>query len=85
MQTYYLTIDLAETTGSLHEKLKRLFSFPAYYGANLDALNDCLSERKKKCRLWIRGAKTAPEDIQSLLDGVETVFTANGNTVLRLD
>ena len=27
-----------------HEYLKKLFSFPDYYGCNLDALYDCLSE-----------------------------------------
>ena len=85
MQTYYLTLDSKDTKESLHEKIKRLFDFPAYYGANLDALNDCLSERIKKCRLWIRGAETTPRDIQSLLDGIETVFQDNGNTVSRLD
>ena len=29
---------------SAHEYLKRIFSFPDYYGNNLDALYDCLSE-----------------------------------------
>ena len=28
-----------------HEYLQKLFSFPDYYGKNLDALYDCLSER----------------------------------------
>ena len=27
-----------------HEYLKKIFSFPDYYGCNLDALYDCLSE-----------------------------------------
>lgn len=85
MRTYYLTVDSKDTAASLHEKLKRLLAFPAYYGGNLDALNDCLSERKEKCRLWIRGAKNASQERQSLLAGIETVFQDNGNTVLWLD
>ena len=28
-----------------HEYLKKILSFPDYYGCNLDALYDCLSER----------------------------------------
>ena len=35
---------LTEKT-SAHEYLQKLFSFPDYYGKNLDALYDCLSER----------------------------------------
>lgn len=29
---------------SAHEYLKKVFGFPEYYGKNLDALYDCLSE-----------------------------------------
>jgi len=29
---------------SAHQYLKRIFGFPEYYGNNLDALYDCLSE-----------------------------------------
>ena len=31
---------------ALHAELKAKLSLPDYYGANLDALNDCLSERR---------------------------------------
>lgn len=32
-----------ETIAELHNELARLLDFPDYYGANLDALYDCLS------------------------------------------
>ncbi len=33
---------------ALHEELKRKLSLPEYYGNNLDALNDCLGERRER-------------------------------------
>jgi RNAse (barnase) inhibitor barstar len=30
------------TKGELHAQLARAFDFPAYYGANWDAFNDCI-------------------------------------------
>jgi ribonuclease inhibitor len=32
-----------ESIDQLHSELARIFDFPDYYGANLDALYDCLS------------------------------------------
>jgi ribonuclease inhibitor len=32
-----------ETIAQLHDELARMLDFPDYYGANLDALYDCLS------------------------------------------
>ncbi len=42
----YAVIDAAALTGrqDLHEKLARRLSLPAWYGRNLDALYDCLTE-----------------------------------------
>lgn len=33
-----------QTPEEAHPYLKEVFSFPDYYGNNLDALNDCLNE-----------------------------------------
>ncbi len=85
MRTFYLNMDRADTAESVHGKLKTLLSLPDYYGRNLDALNDSLSESKEKGRLWIKGAKEASDAVQSLLAGVEQVFCDNGFSVLRLD
>ena len=41
-----LTVDLSEvkTVEALHVALKEAFEFPEYYGGNLDALHDCLTD-----------------------------------------
>lgn len=41
-----LTVDLSDikTVEKLHEALKEAFEFPEYYGGNLDALHDCLTD-----------------------------------------
>ncbi len=41
-----LTVDLSEvkTVEALHAALKEAFEFPEYYGGNLDALHDCLTD-----------------------------------------
>ena len=37
-------MDFAKLEEGKHEYLKNIFSFPEYYGCNLDALNDCLGD-----------------------------------------
>ena len=39
---------------ALHAELKEKLGLPAYYGGNLDALNDCLGERREKELVVIR-------------------------------
>ncbi len=39
---------------ALHAELKEKLGLPDYYGDNLDALNDCLGERREKELVVIR-------------------------------
>ena len=39
-----IILDIIQLNQGKHEYLKTLFEFPDYYGENLDALYDCLSE-----------------------------------------
>ena len=53
-----LTLDgstLGEKT-VLHPLLARELSFPSWYGGNLDALHDCLTEINQPTELVIRGS-----------------------------
>ena len=49
------------TPRAAHEALKEALSFPDYYGHNLDALHDCLTEMKKRGlqRAWAQSTPIA--------------------------
>lgn len=38
------TLDCRDSMDAIHTQLAEVLSFPAWYGRNLDALHDCLSE-----------------------------------------
>lgn len=40
----WLEADKLKSKESLYPYMKEIFDFPEYFGNNLDALNDCLSE-----------------------------------------
>ena len=44
MHTVYLDTRVFTDKESSHEYLKEMLDFPEYYGANLDALYDCLTD-----------------------------------------
>ena len=41
---YFINFSTVTDRASLHEKLKACLSLPEWYGANLDALYDCLTD-----------------------------------------
>lgn len=45
MKEYTIDASLLNENERAHDYLKEVFSFPDYYGKNLDALYDCLSEK----------------------------------------
>ena len=53
-----LTINAAEihTAGQLHELLSEELGFPRYYGMNLDALYDCLTDAEAEITMLNCGA-----------------------------
>lgn len=66
----------------VHAELKRKLSLPDYYGDNLDALNDCLGERRERELVVIERAGDMFEGCEGYALALLRVFTDNGIQVL---
>lgn len=58
----------------LHEALKRALSFPDYYGGNLDALHDMLTEQGAGTRIVITGAGGMAPELDGYFEVMKKVF-----------
>ena len=68
-----------------HKYLKEIFNFPDYYGENLDALYDCLSE-KDNLEIMIVNDEEANESSLDILGVIDDVSLEYGNiTVTYID
>ena len=65
-----------------HQYLKTVFSFPDYYGCNLDALNDCLGERRERELIVIQDAGAFVQECGPYGLKLLQVFFDNGLQVL---
>lgn len=75
MKTIILDFTNCKYHAQLHEILKESFGFPEYYGANLDALWDCL---RFYCDfelcVIIKGLDTMPKEFDEYIDKMLEVF-----------
>ena len=56
MKTITLELANIETVRALHIYLQYMLSFPAYYGRNLDALHDLMTDVSEDTRIILRTA-----------------------------
>lgn len=56
----HLVLDCREPLNRLHTRLAAALSFPDWYGHNLDALYDCLTDLREPVCLWLRHPEAAP-------------------------
>lgn len=72
-----------------HSYIKKKMKFPDYYGNNLDALADCLSETEKKTRIEIVNTDKMIENLGVYHKGFIRVFTDsaenNENIIFVMD
>ena len=62
MQSYRLDGSYFQSPESMHEHLLTQFAFPSYYGKNLDAFWDCISERRSGS-ICIENVKAADPEL----------------------
>lgn len=62
----HITIECSEIDSreALHAAFQQMLSFPAYYGKNLDALHDCLTEISEPTELSFVGFEQLEGDFQ---------------------
>jgi ribonuclease inhibitor len=55
-----LSIDVASATSgeALHELLAEAFQFPAYYGRNWDAFDECIRDSSRSSQVTISGLES---------------------------
>lgn len=64
-----------KTKASLHAYVARKLKFPDYYGKNLDALHDCLSERSTPLHITVTYAERLKENLGNYADAFLQVLT----------
>ena len=72
-----ITIDCAafHSAAEFHAYIRDLMSFPAYYGANLDALHDCLTELSEDTEVDMVDSIGIPGEMRYLICKIVSVFS----------
>ena len=73
MKNFVLDFRKVKNIEEAHNVMMAVFEFPSYYGKNLDALNDCLSEMLIENKVYIIVDRNAFKGINEIL----TVFEDN--------
>ena len=77
-----------KTREKAHAHIARRLSFPAYYGKNLDALHDLLTERSGDTEIVIKGSRKLSEAMdgygQSIIDTMLDAAEENKNLKITL-
>ena len=63
--------------GDLHQRIRKTFGFPAYYGENWDAMWDCLTDvfgANKTRQIYVKGFHALPDDMQDACQPMRQIF-----------
>ncbi len=86
MAKYKINLSGAKSVYDIHEKIQDGLNFPDYYGKNLDALWDCLTDMDAPVEIYIYGTETFgekmneffTENIVKTFDDVKEWFAETG-------
>ncbi|MCQ2483237.1 MAG: barstar family protein [Clostridia bacterium] len=93
MDTYVIDVSNAKNRNDLHDILSESLDLPPYYGRNLDALYDCLSDLLPghQTLLCLKGFSSLPDEISaygkrilSVIGLVEAEINSAADSVLLL-
>ena len=65
MNTVLIDLSKITTKDELHAAVKEGLSFPDYYGGNLDALHDCLTDIAEPTEVTFAGYKAAKKALEA--------------------
>jgi ribonuclease inhibitor len=76
MKKVLLNIDCEEikTPELLHAYIAKKLSFPKYYGANLDALKDCMSDVSLEHVVTLKWKDSATSKKNKEMQGIRKIF-----------
>lgn len=74
-----ITINFSDVTSKddIHNLLSQALELPEYYGRNLDALYDCLSDicSGNRTAITLTGFDKVPEELSSYTNSLVSIFT----------
>ena len=85
-KTVFLQAEELTDAAAAQQYLEQAFSFPSWYGRNLDALHDCLTDISENTEIVIEGAMQMDREKGSYLDQIIRVMddSADENSCLRI-
>lgn len=74
----FLNLDGCKDWGTLHQRIRRTFGFPDYYGENWDAMWDCLTDvflQPVQRHIVVEGFASLPQELREYAAPMQEIFS----------